>query len=74
VKLYAHPFASYCQKVLVALYENDTPFIYRRLGPDDPSAMRELQEHWPLKKFPVLTIDEARPYRKLFPPGAPDRD
>jgi glutathione S-transferase len=20
------------------------------------------------------TIDEARPYRKLFPPGAPDRD
>jgi glutathione S-transferase len=57
--LYAHPFASYCQKVLVALYENDTPFIYRRLGPDDPSAMRELQEHWPLKKFPVL-LDNGR--------------
>ena len=26
LKLYAHPFSSYCQKVLVALYENDTPF------------------------------------------------
>jgi glutathione S-transferase len=52
--LYAHPFASYCQKVLIALYENDTPFIYRRLVPEDPSAMRELEEYWPLKKFPVL--------------------
>ena len=27
--LYAHPFSSYSQKVLVALYENDTPFEYR---------------------------------------------
>ena len=24
--LYFHPLSSYCQKVLVALYENDTPF------------------------------------------------
>ena len=23
LKLYAHPFSSYCQKVLIALYEND---------------------------------------------------
>jgi glutathione S-transferase len=52
--LYAHPFASYCQKVLIALYENDTPFTYRTLGPDDPSAMSELETLWPLKKFPVL--------------------
>ena len=29
--LYAHPFSSYCQKVLVALYENDLPFTYRML-------------------------------------------
>ena len=27
--LYAHPFASYCWKVLIALYENATPFTYR---------------------------------------------
>jgi hypothetical protein len=26
MKLFAHPFSSYCQKVLTALYENDTPF------------------------------------------------
>ncbi|HEY2463724.1 MAG TPA: glutathione S-transferase family protein [Steroidobacteraceae bacterium] len=52
--LYAHPFASYCQKVLIALYENGTPFTYRAIGPEDPAAMSELTEFWPLKKFPVL--------------------
>jgi glutathione S-transferase len=55
--LYAHPFASYCQKVVIALYENDTPFSYRMLVPEDPSAMSELEELWPLKKFPVLLDD-----------------
>jgi glutathione S-transferase len=59
--LYAHPFASYCQKVLIALYENGTPFTYRRIGPDDPAAMSELEVLWPLKKFPVL-VDEGRAY------------
>src|ERR1700730_5113354 len=27
--LYAHPFAAYCWKALIALYENATPFTYR---------------------------------------------
>jgi len=58
--LYAHPFASYCWKVLVALYENDTAFTYRSLGPEDPQAATELEALWPLKKFPVL-VDEGRP-------------
>jgi glutathione S-transferase len=52
--LYAHPFSSYCQKVLVAIYENDTAFSLRILGPEDPQAFRELEVLWPLKKFPVL--------------------
>ena len=54
LQLYAHPFSSYCQKVLVALYENDTPFTYRLLGLDDPQAGEELAVLWPLKRFPVL--------------------
>jgi glutathione S-transferase len=58
--LYAHPFASYCWKVLVALYENHTAFTYRALGPEDPQAATELEALWPLKKFPVL-VDEGRP-------------
>jgi len=58
--LYAHPFASYCWKVLIALYENHTAFTYRSLGPEDPEAATELEALWPLKKFPVL-VDEGRP-------------
>jgi glutathione S-transferase len=50
--LYAHPFSSYSQKVLIALYENDTPFEYRTLG--DERAMAELVALWPLRRFPVL--------------------
>ena len=52
--LYAHPFSSYCQKVLTALYENSTPFVYRKLGPEDPTAMTELEALWPFKRFPLL--------------------
>jgi glutathione S-transferase len=59
--LFAHPFASYCQKVLIALYENGTDFTYRKFGPEDPTAMNELESLWPLKKFPVL-LDEGRTY------------
>jgi glutathione S-transferase len=55
--LYAHPFASYCWKVLIALYENDTRFIYRKI--DDSAAFAELESLWPLKKFPVLKDDDA---------------
>jgi glutathione S-transferase len=54
VQLYAHPFSSYCQKVLIALYENGTPFALKMLGPDTPQNFTELARLWPLKKFPVL--------------------
>jgi glutathione S-transferase len=57
MKLYAHPFSSYCQKVLVALYENATPFEFRNL--EDTSAKAELEALWPLKRFPVL-VDRGR--------------
>ena len=32
--LFGHLFSSYTQKVLIALYENATPFEFRGLGPD----------------------------------------
>jgi len=56
--LYAHPFSSYCQKALIALYENDTPFEYRTL--EDPKAGAELEAFWPIKRFPVL-VDGGEP-------------
>lgn len=55
-RLYAHPFSSYCQKVLVALYENGIPFDYRNL--EDPQNNAELAALWPMKRFPVLADGE----------------
>jgi len=55
--LYSHPFSSYCQKVLVALYENDVEFEYRTL--EDPSAISELKALWPFARFPLL-VDDGR--------------
>jgi glutathione S-transferase len=57
VKLYSHPFSSYSQKVLIALYENGTPFEYRNL--EEPAANEELAALWPLKRFPIL-VDKAQ--------------
>jgi glutathione S-transferase len=84
MKLYAHPFSSYSQKALIALYENATPFEYRSL--EDPSANVELASLWPLKRFPVL-LDQSRTileattiieYLQIHHPGAvrliPDGD
>jgi glutathione S-transferase len=75
-RLYAHPFSSYCQKVLVALYENETPFEYRML--EEPGAIDELTALWPIKRFPMLvdagrTVIEATSiieYLGLHHPGA----
>ncbi len=51
--LHEHPFASYCQKPLIALYELGLPFE-RRLVTD----RSELAELWPPAKIPVL-VDET---------------
>src|SRR4029079_10744318 len=59
LKLYAHPFSSYCQKVLIALYENSIPFEFRMLSLNEDAAMAELSALWPLKRIPVL-VDEGR--------------
>lgn len=60
LQLYAHPFSSYCWKVLIPLYENETPFEYRMLGPDHPENGAELARLWPPAKFPLL-VDDGRP-------------
>lgn len=56
--LYGHPFSSYTQKVLVALYENNTPFGFRGIGPDTPEHTAQWLRRWPLRKFPVLVDGE----------------
>jgi glutathione S-transferase len=57
-KLYMHPFSSYCQKALVALYENDVSFEPRLLEGADSPAGRELRALWPMERFPVLVDGE----------------
>lgn len=52
--LYGHPFSSYTQKVLIALYENGTPFEFRCIGPETPQHAGEWLRRWPLRKFPLL--------------------
>jgi len=56
--LYGHPFSSYTQKVLIALYENRTPFAFCCLGPDTPQHSAEWVRRWPLLKFPLLVDGE----------------
>jgi glutathione S-transferase len=56
--LYGHPFSSYTQKALIALYENATPFEFRCIGPDTPQHAAEWLRRWPLGKFPLLVDGE----------------
>ena len=43
--------------MLIALYENATPFEFVMLG--EPEADAELEAFWPMKRFPVL-LDDGR--------------
>jgi glutathione S-transferase len=78
IKLYAHPFSSYCQKAEIALYENAIPFEYCLVEPGQDKTLEEFAELWPLKRFPVLadgkrTVLEATiiiEYLALHYPGA----
>lgn len=54
--LHEHPFASYCWKALVALYERDVPFERHFVG--DADARGRLAELWPMASIPVL-VDES---------------
>lgn len=75
--LYAHPFSSYCQKALTALYENGTDFEYCMLDHTRPETLRDFEARWPIKRFPILvdgdrTIVEATiviEYLGLYHPG-----
>ena len=58
--LHYHPFSSYCQKVLVALYEREVPFERNIVDLGDPEQKAALERLWPLAKFPVLRDDSRK--------------
>ncbi|WP_158923761.1 glutathione S-transferase family protein [Acidisphaera sp. S103] len=59
LQLFGHPFSSYTMKALIALYENETPFEFRVLGPDQPDNTAELARRWPIARFPLLVDGET---------------
>jgi glutathione S-transferase len=59
LQLYLHPLSSFCQKALIAFYENDTPFERHIVDLSNEASRAAFQKIWPIGKFPVLR-DEAR--------------
>jgi glutathione S-transferase len=57
LSLYFHPLASYCWKVLIALYENETPFTPLLVDLGDAQQRAAFYKLAPLGKFPVLADD-----------------
>ena len=59
LRLYLHPLSSYCHKVLIALYENGTPFAKEIVDFGNDASAAAFRKLWPVGKMPVLR-DEAR--------------
>jgi glutathione S-transferase len=57
IKLHYHPLASYCWKVLIALYESDIGFERQIVDLSDPAQRAALLVISPFGKFPVLEAD-----------------
>ena len=57
LQLFAHPFSSYCQKVLIALWADGTEFEYKMLDEKHSENMAELKRRWPFALFPLLVDD-----------------
>ena len=56
MRLYEHPFASYCWKALIALYECEVPF--ERVFVGDAADRERLAELWPVASIPLLVDGE----------------
>ena len=57
--LYFHPLSSFCQKALIALYENDIPFTPHVVNLFDEASATAFKKIWPIGRFLVLR-DDAR--------------
>lgn len=59
LRLHFHPLSSYCHKVLIALYENETPFEKEIVDFGNEASAAAFRKLSPAGKMPVLR-DEAR--------------
>jgi glutathione S-transferase len=55
--LHEHPFASYCWKALIALYERDVPFERNQI--DGEADRARLAELWPMASMPLVEDRDA---------------
>jgi glutathione S-transferase len=55
--LHFHPLSSYCHKVLIALYENGTPFTPHTVDLMNDESRAAFLRLWPIGRFPVLHDD-----------------
>lgn len=62
--LHIYPLASFCHKVLIALYEARTSFETRIVDFSDPGSAAALFAKWPVGKIPVL---EDRERHRIVP-------
>lgn len=58
LKLYFHPLSSFCQKALIAFYENGTPFEPALVDLGEETSRNAFLKVWPIGKFPVLADTE----------------
>jgi glutathione S-transferase len=66
LELFGHPFSSYTQKVLIALWADETRFEYRLLDADHPENAATLKQHSPFGLFPLL-LDDGQPVIESTP-------
>jgi glutathione S-transferase len=59
LSLFYHPFSSFCQKVLIALYEREVPFEPVIVDLGDEGQRAALAALWPPARFPVLRDDAS---------------
>jgi glutathione S-transferase len=52
--LHFHPLASFCHKVLIVLYENETPFERQIVDLGNEDSRSQFYSIWPVGKMPVL--------------------
>lgn len=58
MRFFFHPLASFCHKVLIALYEKEIAFTPVIVDLGDAEAVRKFREISPLAKIPFLVDDE----------------
>ncbi len=55
ITLHYHPLSSFCQKVVIGLYELGVPFAKQVVDLGDPDARAAFLALWPIGQFPVVT-------------------